>query len=197
MFGTRPHFDRLGAISPRSSPRLQPSHGSHVRRVTSPRSLANNAHSGLTKSISDHNLHNLSESSVFSLLDNDDFFDSRDNILPERGAANNMHVRSRTFDNRSHAMSHNRPTGIEILDNILESDKVPLLMTSSRTEKTHTKSMNSTSSSPPQRQEAKRSLKDDSIKQQTLKEQLENKKKATGMVQENGVDDDTLNPVQW
>jgi hypothetical protein len=198
MFGTRPHFDRLGASSPRPSHRTTPMHGPHVRRVTSPRSLTDNSQPGLTKSISDHNLHNLSESSAYSLIDTYDFLDLRDNVTPERGSANNSsHSRSRTADNRSHATSQSRPTGIEILDNILESDRVPLLPTHSRSERVHTNFVSSASLSPPQRQEAARSFNNDTSQQQTLKEQLESKKKAAGLTQENGVDGNSLDPIQW
>ncbi|KXJ05201.1 Coiled-coil domain-containing protein 18, partial [Exaiptasia diaphana] len=75
MFGTRQHFDRLGANSPRPSPALR----AHVRHVTSPRALTD-----LKKSSSDHNLHNLSESSAYSILDTDDFIHSLDHVI-ERG----------------------------------------------------------------------------------------------------------------
>jgi len=76
MFDTRQHFDRLGATSPRPTPALK----THVRHVTSPRAL-DAFHTGMKKSTSDLNLHNLSDSSAFGVLENDDFISSLDHVI--------------------------------------------------------------------------------------------------------------------
>lgn len=194
-----------------------------MRHVTSPRTVSKSTVSGMKKSSSDQNLHDLSTNSTlvtFSHLNTQDMIES--GAYPQMPA---IHV-SQDHSSRSQKSyslpqdrSRNVRSSLETLEGLLKQanmemarESLPLLLNTSTTQAgdvtLSTADLNSTQPSPPQKEERDRTAEiengasDENEEQvsglyENLHEQLERKKASLGMSRDRGNDGDSLDPERW
>lgn len=194
-----------------------------MRHVTSPRTVSKSTVSGMKKSSSDQNLHDLSTNSTlvtFSHLNTQDMIESR--AYPQMSA---IHVsqghssRSQKSYSLPQDRSRNVRSSLETLEGLLKQanmemarESLPLLLNTSTTQAgdvtLSTADLNSTQPSPPQKEERDRTAEiengasDENEEQvsglyENLHEQLERKKASLGMSRDRGNDGDSLDPERW
>ena len=189
-----------------------------MRHVTSPRTVSKSSVSGMKKSSSDQNLHNLSSNSTlvtFSHLDTQDMMERSNRAYTQVPA---IHV-SQDRSQKSHDRSKSVQSSLETLEGLLKQanmemarESVPLLLNTSTSQASDVTlsaaDLNSTQPSPPQKEERDRPARvengsiDEREEQisglyENLHEQLEKKKASLGMSRDIGNDGDSLDPERW
>lgn len=197
----------------------------HIRRVTSPRTVTKTSASGMKKSTSDQNLHNLTSNGPLVSLTHVSTHDMTEShsyppmpsILVSQDHEHSVHSHS------SYAYPQDRTrsvqTSLETLEGLLKQanmemarDSLPMLLNSSTSQAgdvtLSAADLNSTQPSPPQKEEREKmpeiinggfGEKDESVSgsYENLHEQLEKKKASLGMSREKVVDADSLDPDKW
>lgn len=216
-FGASARLDVTGRVTPRATRTA-----THMRRVTSPRTVSKSSVSGMKKSSSDQNLHNLSNNSslvTFSQLDARDMMESR--AYPQMPAI--LVSQDHSLRGQKYSLPQDRSrtvqSSLETLEGLLKQanmemarESVPLLLNTSTSQTgdvtLSAADLNSTQPSPPQKEERDRTAEiengaiDEEEEQvsglyENLHEQLEKKKSSLGMSRDRGNDGDSLDPERW
>lgn len=216
-FGANVRLDGTGRITPRGTRTA-----AHMRRVTSPRTVSKSSVSGMKKSNSDHNLHNLSNNSTlvtFSHLDTQDMMEHH--AYPQMPAI--LVSQDHSYSHQPYSLPHDRSksvqSSLETLEGLLKQanmemarESVPLLLNTSTSQAgdvtLSAADLNSTQPSPPQKEERDRTAETDSSATdadgepvsglyENLHEQLEKKKASLGLSRDRGSDSDSLDPEKW
>lgn len=191
-----------------------------MRHVTSPRTVSKSSVSGMKKSSSDQNLHNLSSNSTlvtFSHLDTQDMME-RSRAYTQMPAIHVSQDHS-LHSQKSHDRSKSVQSSLETLEGLLKQanmemarESVPLLLNTSTSQSgdvtLSAADLNSTQPSPPQKEERDRTaeIENGGINEheeqvsglyENLHEQLEKKKASLGMSRDRGNDGDSLDPERW
>lgn len=194
-----------------------------MRHVTSPRTVSKSTVSGMKKSSSDQNLHDLSTNSTlvtFSHLNSQDLIESR--AYPQIPAVHVSQDQS-SHSHKSHSLpqDHRRNvrSSLETLEGLLKQanmemarESLPLLLNTSTSQPgdvtLSAADLNSTQPSPPQKEERDRTAevengrsdeREDEVSglYENLHEQLERKKASLGMSRDQRNDEDSLDPERW
>ena len=217
-FGTSTRLDSTGRATPRGTRTA-----THMRHVTSPRTVSKSTVSSLKKSSSDQNLHDLSTNSTlvtFSHVNTQDLIESRAYPqIPTVHVSQDHSLRSQKSYSLPQDRSRTGRSSLETLEGLLKQanmemarESLPLLLNTSTSQAgdvtLSTADLNSTQSSPPQREEHHRTAEvengsSDEHKEQVsglyenLHEQLERKKASLGMSRDRANDEDSLDPERW
>ena len=215
-FGTNVRLDGTGRITPRGT-----RNASHMRHVTSPRTVSKSSASGMKKSNSDQNLNNVSSNSTlvtFSHLDTQDMMENHAHPQMPGILVSQHHSHSQKPYSFPHDQSRSVQSSLETLEGLLKQanmamarDSLPLLLNNSTSQAgdvtLSAADLNTTQPSPPQKEERDRTAeKDTSVIDgdgevsglyENLHEQLEKKKASLGMSRDRGSDSDSLDPDKW
>lgn len=215
-FGTSVRLDGTGRITPRGT-----RNASHMRHVTSPRTVSKSSVSGMKKSNSDQNLNNVSSNSTlvtFSHLDTQDMMENHAHPQMPGILVSQHHSHSQKSYSFPHDQSRSVQSSLETLEGLLKQanmemarDSLPLLLNNSTSQAgdvtLSAADLNTTQPSPPQKEERDRTAeKDTSVIDgdgevsglyENLHEQLEKKKASLGMSRDRGSDSDSLDPDKW
>ena len=196
----------------------------HMRRVTSPRTVAKSSGSGMKKSSSDQNLQDLTRNGplVFSHLNTQDVMESgaypqMPAILVSQDHGHSVH------SHNSYSLPQDRSrsvqSSLDTLEGLLKQanmemtrDSLPIILNSSASQAgdvtLNTADLNTTQPSPPQKEEHEKIAEvvnggvDEADEEpvsslyENLHEQLEKKKASLGMSRDKG-DADSLDPERW
>ena len=216
-FGTSVRLDGSGRVTPRGN-----RSASHMRHVTSPRTVSKSSVSGMKKSNSDQNLNNMSSNSTlvtFSHLETQDLMENHAHSQTPAILVSQHHSHGQKPYPLPHDRSRSVQSSLETLEGLLKQanmemarDSLPLLLNTSTSQADDVTlsaaDLNTTQPSPPQKEERDRTAeKDTSVMDgdgeqvsglyENLHEQLEKKKASLGMSRDRGSDSDSLDPDKW
>lgn len=209
----------FGTTSRTTTPR-GPRSATHMRRVTSPRTVTKSSVSGMKKSNSDQNLHDLTSDGPlvsFGRLNSQDVMENRPYPQMPAILVSQDHGHSSMH---SHDRARSVQSSLETLEGLLKQanmemarDSLPMLLNSSASQAgdvtLNTADLDSTQPSPPQKEEREKTVEivNGGVSEEdeepvsglyeNLHEQLEKKKASLGLSRDKGGEADSLDPEKW